>query len=137
MCPRFCAILGVQEESWLRISATTYPPPPRPVGPWVESLAQIPYFGAKGLVHLHPKWLSPFTSENIHGSSCLASSQSLQYRAGLSFYQSHRMRLGLAVLNLIPLVSSEPQHLSIVSVVSSVRGQVLTYFLFDHLTLSY
>lgn len=59
------------------------------------------------------------------------------YRAGLSFYQSDRTWLGLAVLNLIPLVSSEPQHLSIVSVVSSVSGQVLTYFLFDDLTLSY
>lgn len=59
------------------------------------------------------------------------------YGAGPSFYQFDSIRLGLAVLNLIPLVSSEPWHLSIFSVVSSVSSQVLTYFLFDHLTLSY
>lgn len=59
------------------------------------------------------------------------------YRAGLSFHQSDGIRLGLAVLNPIPLVPSEPQHLSIVSVVSPISSQVLSYFLFDHLTLSY
>lgn len=55
--------------------------------------------------------------------------------SGRSLISANLIGLNWVVLNLIPPISSKLGRLSTASVVSSVNGQVLTYFFLGHFFL--